>query len=181
MPSRLHHYPHAVYETHDNGGRPFRVCVSDNDGAVTVFLVDHDGGNRRTDANTPVVWSCPQPARVFIGQQHGEDVVDPVWARGNSILVQMSEHRHCFIGDTVYEFDSPEPITEYYSQVGNSDVPYPVAVSATKVFFMLDRRLASRHKLSNDTPLWDAYSQFYEWRENESEPFEGVMQVHERR
>lgn len=59
---------------------------------------------------------------------------------GNSILIRLTatRNKYVFIGHDMYEFTAPEPITKYYSIVGNNDVPYPVATSKTYAYFMLE-------------------------------------------
>ena len=59
--------------------------------------------------------------------------------------VQTFTHTYVFIGDCIYRFSTSEPIEAFFSPLGNSDVPYPVAVSATRTYYMLDRRHGARN------------------------------------
>lgn len=39
----------------------------------------------------------------------------------------------------IYSFTSEDPIIKYHSEIGNNDVPYPIAESKNQYFFMLDQ------------------------------------------
>mmetsp|Transcript_31006 Transcript_31006/g.81176 ORF Transcript_31006/g.81176 Transcript_31006/m.81176 type:complete len:192 (+) Transcript_31006:227-802(+) len=163
-----------VVQVHDNGGRPFRVTISDSRPGHRCAVTAHkcDGGDK--------VWACAQAAAVFVGQHPAEDPIPGVpegWARGNSVLVAVTPLRYCFIGWNIYEFTTTEPILEYHSMVGNSDVPYPVAASNDRIYFMLDAaKHVDRSLLSPDVPLWDAYQDFYDRLEDVAAPAEGVVE-----
>jgi hypothetical protein len=86
---------------------------------------------------------------------------------GNSILVHLAKigekNYYLFVGDTVVEFEIDDTIVEYYSQVGNSDVPYPVAVGKNYVYFMLDfvAQPIEKYRSLSAEQMVDAYSYFY--------------------
>lgn len=65
---------------------------------------------------------------------------------GNSILLLLRENKggcvYAFVGDTVYEFSTQDPVVKFHSPVGNNGVPYPVALTARHVYFLLE---APRH------------------------------------
>lgn len=48
---------------------------------------------------------------------------------GNSVLLQKSNTEYIYISDSIKEFKCPEQIVEFHAPVGNSDVPYPFAVT----------------------------------------------------
>lgn len=89
---------------------------------------------------------------------------------------------YVYIGDVVYSFDSVEVVTSYYSMMGNSSVPYPVAVTPTTVMFMIDQVQVPRKQLA---PLvikdgkedWgDSYGAFYEnGKELAKTPLSNIM------
>ena len=62
------------------------------------------------------------------------------------------------MGHLLYSFETDEPITKYYSPIGNSDVPYPYAVGSTKSYFMLDKKTLPNELLDFKK---DGYQQFY--------------------
>lgn len=82
---------------------------------------------------------------------------------GNSVLCYLGQQRYLSIGISVDEFTTDDEIHTYYSLVGNSDVPYPVAIGKKYVFFMGDMVAQPIEKYDNLTEeqLSDAYSYFY--------------------
>jgi hypothetical protein len=154
------------------------VTIEAGGGASTVRVHRrvYNGDEEAFEPNP--VWSCENAARVFIGEHYGEEDVE--WARGNSILVCIGMLRYCYIGSEIYEFTAPEEITAYYSKVGNSGVPYPIAYSATSFYLMLDHKFAPTARLGNDVELWDAYGTFYGWPQqgNGDEMADLVVRAH---
>ena len=112
----------------------------------------------------------------------------------------VGENRYVFIGWNVYEFTAPEEITRYYSSVGPSDVPYPVAVSKTYAYFMLGPSMhykevqktggeyVLKKAFPKDTKWAQAYMDYYElfpeiWykdRKGKTFQFAKVKLIHER-
>ena len=123
---------YQVYETHNNGGRPFEVIVTTS----KIFIFDSDRNHILTLTNYK---------DIFIGFDPG--VVD---GEGNSILVQVSESEYIFIGHKIFQFEIPnDTVLYYFSPIGNNDVPYPYLVTQTgKIYLMLDRV-----KISNSTSI----------------------------
>ena len=89
---------------------------------------------------------------------------------GNSILACIGNNingkgrnKYISIGSSVDEFTIDDEIQKYYSIVGNSDVPYPVAIGLKYIIFMLDFEAESIRKYSNlnEEQLADAYTYFY--------------------
>lgn len=83
---------------------------------------------------------------------------------GNSILIQISDHKYIYVGNIIYEFATDEKIIDYVSPVGNSDVPYPVAIGSDNVYFMLDKQFIKSQDLETPITVANAenlYSEFY--------------------
>lgn len=88
---------------------------------------------------------------------------------GNSILAHLGTtdaglNKYLWISCSVKEFTiEDDEILRYYSTVGNSDVPYPVAIGTKYIYFMLDMIAQPIEKYANltETQLSDAYSYFY--------------------
>jgi hypothetical protein len=118
-----------VYETHDNGGRPF--AVEDLGGRVVVHRQTYDA---ITDGyvRDRQVFAVPYK-HIWIGKDAGRHA-------GNSILLQSAANRYVFIGDRIYEFalEDGDSLTSYHSPVGNSDVPYPYAIGKSHTYLLLD-------------------------------------------
>lgn len=154
-----------TYETHDNGGRSFYVTVSGKKISV----------EKNTDVYKIVngkVMNIKNPHKhlfdktvdeIFIGKKSptgGYDGLKPSEAEGNSLLVRDGS-KYMFIGHEIFEFQpiKGDTIEKYYSDVGNSDVPYPYAVGKTHIYIMLD-------KVAVDKSFFDMkkgiYEQYYE-------------------
>ena len=172
------------YMVHDNGGRPFLVnIVSGIKGVVEIYkkqILDDDWSpknytilvKRYTDVDDIFIGKSPLNDMTAFSGGHG------AWANGNSILLKLKnrniqKNRYVFIGWYVYEFDAPEKITKYYSSLGNSDVPYPVALSENYVYFMIGPAIRIKEKriMGEFVPKslfptgidWsDPYSKYYE-------------------
>jgi hypothetical protein len=129
------------YMIHDNGGRPFIVEDTKSEKNVVVYKTKYveKGDNYEKRAK---VLTTPYE-RIFIGDNllkdpHYEEVG---WAKGNSLLLQISSERYVYVGDCVFSFEpvDEDTIVKYYSPVGNNDVPYPYAVGKKYVYLMWDK------------------------------------------
>lgn len=67
----------------------------------------------------------------------GKDINDKT-NLGNSILVELGPYHYMFIGWEIYEFFTEDPIVDYYSEVGNNDVPYPYAIGTKNIYLMIE-------------------------------------------
>ena len=143
-----------IYFTHDNGGRPFEVQqISPNVVRINVLEVTpNEEGWIEWDPKkyAKCIKKYTNVEKIFVGKSlvnattkssggHGKQF------DGNSILLKLRdeektyrENKYVFIGDRIYEFTTVEPIETFYSTVGNNDVPYPVALSKSFIYFMLE-------------------------------------------
>ncbi len=175
---RVKHKGWKSYLTHNNGGSPFLVYIKHQSVAVyrqpeskdNLFIPENDNesGDEKWHYVIPVA-TYSNVIRIFVGQSpktpmtvnsggHGREFT------GNSILVQVSKMKYVHIGAVLYSFTSRIPIDEYWSPVGNSDVPYPVAFSKLYAYFMLDGKrvpLASFTRTLTRKDKQDLYGQFY--------------------
>jgi len=149
-PMRVPEYDQTHYFTHDNGGRPFVVYISDSK-VLTVYkkpgydedlyVRDEDYANREMYQKKVYQTSF---SNLFIGKSPQDDMSE--WGQGygsqfdgNSILAHIDDLKYVFIGDCVKEFTALSPIVFYQSSVGNNDVPYPHAVDKNGgIYLMLD-------------------------------------------
>lgn len=134
-----------VYETHDNGGRPFDVIVSFN--RIFILINDEEEGKE-----SQLILRLDDPFQIFIGKDPKVPEFD-----GNSILVRVKDNDYIYIGDEIYIFQTESPVLEYHSPVGNSDVPYPYAVTRDKVYLMVEKKTIDNHGLTGD-PYDEYYS-----------------------
>lgn len=88
---------------------------------------------------------------------------------GNSILLHIDSNKYVYIGDSIFEFKIDDIINEYYSPVGNNDVPYPIALGSNNIYFIIDKTYVSNEKIRNldKKNKIDAYSYYYGHKGNE--------------
>jgi len=149
MSSKLSKCTVKKFLTHDNGDR--RYLVSINRLSVDVFKKPKN----KLDY-TILVKSYRNIKGVFVGK----DPDNPEF-KGNSILLKLSGMRYAYIGVDLYEFDTSDEIVAYYGMVGNSDVPYSVALGTENIYFMLDKVYVNRDVFERTTGWSDVYSEFY--------------------
>lgn len=116
----------TTYYTHDNGGRPYKVWVGDNEQTIKVFenLEDSELVLEKECDAIFIGRSPLNPMTSFSGG-HGPEF------DGNSILVKpKSEEGYIFIGSAVESFVPLASIVDFVSPVGNNDVPYPYAIDS---------------------------------------------------
>lgn len=175
----------ALYQVHDNGGRPFTVLVDEDPEGATRVRLYLTRNHRAVKGDIPREYTAaeyklkpPRPSelkrtwarveRVWIGR-HTTPCVTAKESLGNSLLLRLAParkggaaHRYVHIGAVVYGFVTADPITAFESPVGNSDVPYPVALSKSEVFFLGDdlrmprdaTRAAGKRDFAQDSPRW---------------------------
>ncbi len=156
--------PSKTYEIHDNGGRPFIVKVSGKTVLVEKNMDEFDmkDGKVITIHHPAKELFTKTADQVFIGKKSprgGYDGLKPSQAEGNSILLQTGS-KYIYIGSEIYEF-SPikgDTIENYYSDIGNSDVPYPYAIGKTHVYIMLDKMAIEKSFFDMKA---DIYQQYY--------------------
>jgi len=148
------------YEIHDNGGRPFVVEVNPSKKEVEVFL------NESMEGGTYIKGKSIYHTRyksIFIGEDKTPEYKDKtaeMKSKGNSILLHISGATYVYIGHMIQSFQTRdgENINQYYSPIGNSDVPYPYAIGEHHTYFMLDMETIPNERL--DLKM-DGYPQFY--------------------
>ncbi len=134
-----------TYEIHDNGGRPFFVSIKGNTVCVekNMDTFEYKDGKFR-DIQKPRKHLFDKSVdEIFIGKKSptgGYDGLKPSEAEGNSILLKKGSN-YMYIGSEIYEFSpmKDDTIEKYYSDIGNSDVPYPYAVGKSHIYIMLDK------------------------------------------
>jgi hypothetical protein len=154
-----------TYEIHDNGSRPFFVEIAGNQVKVSKNMDEHEGkGDKFVTIPKPRKHLFEFTAtKVFVGKKSpkgGYDGLKPNEAEGNSILLHVGE-KYVFIGHEIYEFSpkAGDTIEKYYSDIGNSDVPYPYAVGNTHVYILLDKVAIEKSFFDMKK---DIYRQYYD-------------------
>jgi hypothetical protein len=156
------------YQIHDNGNTPFFVHVDGKSVAVFKNMntwKDVDG--KFTEVyNPPKELFIEKADEVFIGKKSpkgGYDGLPSKKAEGNSILLRLGS-KYRYIGHEIYDFApvKDDVIVEYYSDIGNNDVPYPYAVGKTHVYIMLDKVAVEKTYFTMSEPIYPQY--YYEHR-----------------
>ena len=129
---------------HDNGGRPFIAEDTKSEKNVVVYktkVVDESARHWEYERGNKVLTTPYE--RIFVGDNLLKDpnYAELGWAKGNSLLLQISNKRYVYVGDCVFSFEpvDGDVIVKYYSPVGNNDVPYPYAVGKKYVYLMWDK------------------------------------------
>ena len=125
---------YQVYQTHDNGARPFDVIVT-----VDKIFVLLNQENREPEH----LMTITNYKTIFIGADSGMPGTE-----GNSVLLQTKEGDYIFIGISICRFQTESPIIEYYSPIGPNDVIYPYAVTKDRVYLLLDNVSIERKSLT---------------------------------
>ena len=145
-----------TYFIHDNGGRPFEVVADHESIHVHKNTMDDDEPYDEEPFLT---------ITDFEGYWSGFDSSPCRQREGSSILIKVTDNRYISIGWEIYRFDTQDDvILDYVSPIGNSDVPYPVAWSKDKVYFMLSRAWVKREDLKTPITVKDSeelHGEFY--------------------
>ena len=151
------HKNEKTYFIHDNNGRPFLVYVNIKNKRVSIYKQSQKHwypANKWSKNINNNKWvyikfiKTYKYQKIFIGKSNLTELsrLGGGYGKkfyGNSILLKINSKKHVFIGQNIYEFNTTEIINEYYSTVGNNDVPYPVAIGEKNTYFMLDKRYLS--------------------------------------
>ena len=145
------------YSIHDNGGTPFWVTIT---GKVVTVVKNMNTYELIDGKHTEVKHPCKElfskkVDEVFVGKTSPTGPKSPP---GTAILYRVGS-TYTFIGRDIYEFSTNDVITKFYSDLGNSDVPYPYAIGEKYVYIMLDK-VAIEKTLFNMKE--DIYKQYYE-------------------
>ncbi len=125
---------------HDNGGRPFRVIVSG--GIIFIYTFESYDRDGHEQNYTQLLLTFTE----YLGYWSGYDS-SSYGMHGNSILIQINKHKYIFVGHEIYWFKTDDEILDYDSPVGDSNVPYPVAIGEKNIYFMIEDCMVRRKKM----------------------------------
>ncbi len=143
------------YEIMNNGGVQHLAFM--NESSAIVYARDYDNN----DEFSVCIGVFSDIKKGFVGEDTN------CGYHGNSILIQTNDHNYTYVGSKFYNFRCEEQILSYHSPVGNSGVPYPVAMTDTQALFMLDRVRVPRTRLQGFVNKYlkgnwaDIYEAFY--------------------
>jgi len=142
-----------TYLTHDNGSRPFKVVLKNNN--VTVLKQD------KNETYTIEVFKSKYSMHFIPKNDYFE---------GDSVLIKINRKKYVYIGECIYEFIIDDEIIKFYSPNVNSDVPYPYAIGIKNTYLMLDHVYARHVEPIGATRVYipnflsssiDPYQQYY--------------------
>jgi hypothetical protein len=158
----------TAYRIVDNGGIPF-ICYVDEDspgeGMACVSVYRTPATGYIDEDEWRMHWGDLEKQRLFYQEQVCVfDNVEQVYLgvdnaeneHGNSILVRLSSgddddtEKYVFVGWEIYSFklERHDRVAQYFSRMGNSRVPYPVALTEQTVIFMLDSMRVPRREIA---------------------------------
>lgn len=139
---------HIIYDIQHNGGRPYTV---------------HDYGNRvDIYKRENKIMSIPYK-KLFPGANPLKLPGYGKSKKGNTILILQKNGKYIYIGDGIYEFETSDVIDNYYSPIGNSNVPYPYAVGKLNTYFLIEKTFVENKYLDLKK---DGYAQLYEFKDS---------------
>ena len=163
-------YKSEWYSIIDNRTTPYIVYINEKRNSVYIYRIPKNSYVMNKDwsinANDNLCYFTDLVAKyknlkdIMIGVDYNEK------KHGNSILLRLNSKKYLYIGDCIYSFTSDETITNYYSNMGNNEVPYPVGVSKSYIYFMLDKVFVDKEEFDNNDlndpmAVSDIYGEFY--------------------
>ena len=115
-----------IYFTEHNYGKIFSVIINDKN--VTIFRIE----------NRDKIWSG-SVLKIFIGKNYINGISGAGDSIGNSILLEVEEKKYMMVGESVYTFETDDKIIKFTSNVGNNDVPYPIAYGERNIYYLVDK------------------------------------------
>lgn len=138
----------ATYTVHCNGDRPFVVNVEQ--GVINILAGTTSYKKIKQIKNFEGYWTG-YDASVY--KEHG-----------NTILIQINEHKYIYIGCDIFSFRTNEKILDFISPLGNSDVPYPLAYGTENIYFLCERSYVKANQMQLEPTVANAedlYGEYY--------------------
>jgi hypothetical protein len=117
-----------LYMMHDNYNNPFAIQLI----GKQVYIYEVDTKDKKE--NFFLIGKVPIRNKndVMIGIDNNHKF------HGNSVIIKLKNNKYIFIGYAIYEFQTTDNILNFYSPIGNSDVPYPYAVGEKFTYLMIE-------------------------------------------
>lgn len=166
------------YYPHDNGGRPFKIKYSKQSKTISISkLIGFDGYEQTPvydEENEKIIHDIDK-ARLGKHIQHQAfhpDTPNDV----NSVLFEKTYYwdedaedqkfTFIFAGWEIYQFSltNGDFFMNFYSQIGNNDVPYTILETTNRIYFLTDRKYIKKIdipvELRTNENIIDGYSNF---------------------
>ena len=128
------------YYVHDNGGRPFEVVINSKN--VSVYVQTNTKDYDEKEIYDKLFKTFTDVKNIYIGKDSKNNSF-----KGNSILIDSGvNNKFICITNCVFEFElgPDDEVVKYFSQVGNSDVPYPVLLGKKYFYSMIEKTYCKR-------------------------------------
>ena len=118
------------YYVHDNWGRPFEVIINKN--IVHVYKIT----NHELNIYDKLIKTFNNVKKVHIGKFDKDK-----YFNGNTILLELYNNKFICIMSDIFEFElkTDDEFIKYFSEVGNSDVAYPVLLGKKYFYSMIEK------------------------------------------
>lgn len=143
---REHIYDEYTYIIHDNGTTPFEIYLSDE--IIEIF-------NYYTRDLLKNIYD-------FEGYFEGESI-NECDGLGNSILIKINKNEYIEIGESIFSFNTDDEILKYYSPIGVSDVPYPIAYGENNIYFMLEKEYVLKKYMIREITQENCFEIYYDF------------------
>jgi hypothetical protein len=149
----------TTYETLDNGGKPFVVCVFPSN--VEIYK------QKLVNEYEKPYWVMDKKVQdtpykeIWIGDntRNEKGYAKKGLYPGNAVLIQTADDKYMFVGHKRFSFRlKGDAVVQFCSPVGNSEVPYPYIIGKERIYFILDRK-SVLNELFQDVD--DYYGAFY--------------------
>ncbi len=145
------------YYIHDNGGRPFEIIINSKKEVYVYKRSQKDAEYNDYKVYDKLPYDLFivkfKPKEIYIGKDKslGKSGI------GNSILLHMTKNKYVCITESIFEFslEDGDEFVKYFSQVGNSDVPYPVLLGKNYFYSMVDKTRGSLSYFPKDYKIND--------------------------
>jgi len=123
------------FNTHDNGGKSYSIHKEKD--RTFIFKFDE---------------YIPDTEKIFS-------------SNGSSILIKIKKKlEYVFIGVEKIRFNTNEKITSFKSDIGNSDVVYPYAISENYIYLFIENIILNKKYIPKD--IKDYYNYYYNNKNN---------------
>lgn len=143
------------FTTLDNGGYPF--VVVDHGGSVDIYKRDFDYDTHEDHTFESKKLKELNYTKLFVGEH------------GSSLLLQHKDGTYTYIGINVKTFKpvNGEKILNFFSPIGNNDVPYPYAIGENYTYLISEDVYIPNSELDLKD---DVYMQYYANRKKKDNP-----------
>ena len=136
------------YYTMDNGTNKYKIIINDKN--IYVF---YDEPEYQT-----LAYNIKNYKNIFIGKNTKKYRIYDKDYLGSSVLVEIKKNVYVFIGSSIIQFNTKEPIIEFHSIMGNNFVVYPFALTNDYAYLILENAYIERD--FNDNEPYEVYYDF---------------------